>query len=122
MRVAVAGAGVASAIAESVELLDIAEGRAGLLGDEGAQPDLEGAVEQGIKFAGRQSGAARWRPARSVRISGSSSRAATIAAVRPIASGKPAGSNDFFRQGSRGLKVRNIYPRAAKVANSKSRN
>ena len=47
VRIAVAGAGVASAIPEGVELLDIADRRAGLLGDEGAQPDLEGAVAQG---------------------------------------------------------------------------
>ena len=56
MRIAVAGAGVASAIPEGIELLDIADGRAGLLGDEGAQPDLEGAVAQGIEFAGGQGG------------------------------------------------------------------
>jgi len=88
MGVAISGAGVAPAIAESVELFDVAEGRASLLRDEGPERDLESAMKQGIKFAGGQP---TGEPGASgtVRMSGSSSRAATIAAVRPIASGKP---------------------------------
>ncbi len=45
---------MAAAIAESVKLLDIAERRAGLRGDEGPQRQLEGAVAQRIELAGRQ--------------------------------------------------------------------
>ena len=54
MGVAISGAGVAPAIAESIELFDVAEGRASLLRDEGPERDLESAMKQGIKFAGGQ--------------------------------------------------------------------
>ena len=54
MRVAAAGAAVAAAVAEGVELLDIAERHAGLFGDPGAQADLEGAVVDRIERTGRQ--------------------------------------------------------------------
>ena len=48
---------VAAAVAEGVELLDIAERSAGLRLDPGAQADLEGAVRQRIERAERQPGA-----------------------------------------------------------------
>ena len=57
MRIAVAGARMAAAIAERIELLDIAERHAGLLGDPGAQADLEGAMPHRIEWAGGQRGA-----------------------------------------------------------------
>ncbi len=56
--VGVAGAGVAAAIAEGVELLDITQCQAGLLLHPGAQADLEGAVRDGIEWSERQPGEA----------------------------------------------------------------
>ena len=57
MRAGVAGLGMAAAVAERVELLDIAEPQAGLRLDPGAQADLEGAVARRIERAERQAGA-----------------------------------------------------------------
>ena len=48
---------MAAAVAERIELLDIADAQAGLLLDPGAQADLEGAVRQRIERAERQAGA-----------------------------------------------------------------
>ena len=48
---------MAAAVAERVELLDIADAQAGLRLDPGAQADLEGAVRQRIERAERQAGA-----------------------------------------------------------------
>ena len=59
MRVAAVGAAVPAAIAEGVELLDIADRRAGLLRHPGAQADFEGAVVDGVERAGRQRGRRR---------------------------------------------------------------
>ena len=44
VRAGVVGARMAAAVAEGVELLDIADGQAGLRLDPGAQADLEGAM------------------------------------------------------------------------------
>ena len=48
---------MAAAVAERVELLDIADGERGLRRHPGAQADLEGAVRQRIERAERQAGA-----------------------------------------------------------------
>jgi hypothetical protein len=52
----IAGLGVPAAIAESIELLDIAEPQSRLLLDPGAQADLEGAVRDRIERAEWESG------------------------------------------------------------------
>ena len=77
---------VPAAVAEGVELLDIAERKAGLLGHEVAQADFQRAVEQRVE-------AARGRPARSspcvraARMRGVFASTATTAAARPISMG-----------------------------------
>ncbi len=56
---------MATAVAERVELLDIADGDAGLFGDPGAEADFKSAVIDGIEGTGRQRrAAAPRRPAR----------------------------------------------------------
>ena len=57
MRAGVARPRVAAAVAEGVELLDIADVERGLRRHPGAQADLEGAVRQRIERAERQAGA-----------------------------------------------------------------
>src|SRR5215831_2168485 len=59
VRPAVAALGVPAAIAERVELLDIADREPGLLPDPAAQPDLEGVMRERIERAGRQAGEPR---------------------------------------------------------------
>ena len=87
MRAGVAGLGMPAAIAERVELLDIAEPQARLLLDPGAQADLEGAMARADR-TGRTAGPrSPSLLSRAVRISGSLSSIATIAAVRPISIG-----------------------------------
>ena len=87
MRSDVAGQRVPAAVAEGVELLDIAELQRGLLGDPGAQARLERAVGERIERAeGQAVGLAR-RLAATTRISGCWSATATIAALRPISIG-----------------------------------
>ncbi len=54
VRAGVARPRVAAAIAEGVELLHVADGERGLLGGEGAQPNVEGAMRQRIERARRQ--------------------------------------------------------------------
>src|SRR6266851_4899535 len=54
MRVGVAGLGVPAAVAEGVELLDIAEPQAGLFFHPGPQPDLEGAVRDRVERSERK--------------------------------------------------------------------
>lgn len=54
MRLAITQLRMAAAIAESVELLDIAERYAGLFADPGAQADVERAMRQRIERARRQ--------------------------------------------------------------------
>ena len=49
MRPAVAGAGMPAAVAEGVELLDIADREPGLRLHPGAQADLEGVVRERIE-------------------------------------------------------------------------
>ena len=56
MGVGVAGLGVAAAIAERIELLDIAEPQSRLLFHPGAQADLEGAVRDRVERAERKAG------------------------------------------------------------------
>lgn len=56
MRVAIAGAGVSSAIAKGVKLLDIAQRRAGLFRNPFAQTDVKRAVPDRVKRSGRQGG------------------------------------------------------------------
>ncbi len=70
VRAGVAGLGMPAAIAERVELLDIAEPQARLFLDPGAQADLESAVARRIERAERQAGQSV-APSRAVRISGS---------------------------------------------------
>src|ERR1700692_972175 len=53
----VAGLGVPAAVAERIELLDIAEPQSRLFFYPGAQADLEGAVRQRVQRAERKSGA-----------------------------------------------------------------
>src|SRR5580704_13255141 len=53
----VAGLGVPAAVAERIELLDIAEPQSRLFFYPGAQADLEGAVRHRVERAERQSGA-----------------------------------------------------------------
>ena len=80
--------GVPAAIAEGIELLDIAEPQSRLLFDPGAQADLEGAVRRPHRTdrtAARR--ACRRSLADAVRISGSLPSIATMAAVRPISIG-----------------------------------
>ncbi len=85
VRGAIAGLGVTAAVAEGVELLDIAEVEPGLPLDPGAQPDVEravgargeGAEGKRVPFAGPPC------PARTTRICGCCSRTATIAAFSP---------------------------------------
>ena len=52
----VASLGVPAAIAEGIELLDIAEPQSRLLLDPGAQADLEGAVRDRVEWAERKPG------------------------------------------------------------------
>jgi hypothetical protein len=54
VRTGVARLRVAAAVAERIELLDIADRERGLRGDEGAQPDLEGAVLERVERPARQ--------------------------------------------------------------------
>ncbi len=54
MGVGVAALGVAAAIAECVELLDVAEPQAGLFFDPRAQPDFQRAMRDGIERTERQ--------------------------------------------------------------------
>ena len=54
MRTGVAGLGVASAVAERIKLLDIAQFQARLLGHPGAQANVERAVLQWRERAERQ--------------------------------------------------------------------
>ena len=51
MGIAAAGAAVAAAVAEGVKLLDIADRRAGLFGDPGAQANFEGSMVDRIEWA-----------------------------------------------------------------------
>ena len=93
MRAGVAGARMAAAVAEGVELLDIADGEPGLRLDPGAQADLEGAVRQRIERTERQAGAGvALAPSPATRMAGSSPSTATIAAVSPISIGVSAAS------------------------------
>ncbi len=54
MRAEIARPGMAAAVAESVELLDIAERQRRLLLDPGAEPHVEGAVKDRVERAERQ--------------------------------------------------------------------
>ena len=54
VRAGVARPGVPAAVAEGVELLHVADRERGLLGGEGAQPNIEGAVRERIERARRQ--------------------------------------------------------------------
>src|SRR5262249_23939051 len=56
MRPVVAGNGVAAAVAERVELLDVADRKASLRLDPAAQADLEGVMRERIERARRQAG------------------------------------------------------------------
>ena len=118
MRIAVAGAGVSSAIAERIQLLDIAKRRAGLLGDPFAQANFEGAMPDRIETDRREG--RRRRPAHpraSSGSSGSSTRTATIAAVSPISTGGETGAS-----ASRGpTRRRRIPGRKALPHSSRSR-
>ncbi len=89
MRTAVAELGVPAAIAERIELLDIAERHAGLRRDRGSEADLESAMGERVDGPGRQRRFAPFVFGRATRIIGSTASArlpesATIAAVRPI--------------------------------------
>jgi hypothetical protein len=54
VRPGIARLRVAAAVAKSIELLHIADRERGLLGHEGAQPDLEGAVLERVERPARQ--------------------------------------------------------------------
>ena len=56
MGVGVAGLGMPAAIAEGIELLDIAQPQSRLFFHPGAQPDLEGAVRDRVERAERKPG------------------------------------------------------------------
>src|SRR5205085_7017427 len=57
VRGGVARVRMAAAVAEGIELLDVADGERGLRLDEGAQADLEGPVRQRIERPEREPGA-----------------------------------------------------------------
>src|SRR6185295_2030777 len=54
VRIGVVGACMTAAVAEGVELLDIADRKRGLFCDKGTKADLEGAVGEWIERARRQ--------------------------------------------------------------------
>ncbi len=83
----VAGLRVPAAVAECIELLDIAKPQSRLLLHPGAQADLEGAVRHRVERAERKPGELVAVAAEAVRISGSLPSIATMAAVRPISIG-----------------------------------
>ena len=99
VRAGVARPRVAAAVAEGVELLDVADVDRGLRRHPGAQADLEGAVRQRIERAERQAGArsrllrigrrpgcaARRPPPRRSRRSARSRSASAVRARRPSA-------------------------------------
>ena len=56
MGIGVAGLGMPAAIAERIELLDVAQPQPGLFFHPGAQADLEGAVRHRVERAERKPG------------------------------------------------------------------
>jgi hypothetical protein len=80
-------AGMAAAVAERVELLDVADAQPGLLLDPGAQADLEGAMRQRVERAEREVRRAPPTFVARTRIAGSPASTPTIAAVSPISIG-----------------------------------